>query len=61
MQEKFHVIWPQRKGAVAYAHMNGEQAIWKSKSKGATEFTFAEGRRFILRHTNSLLLNLVEV
>ena len=59
---KFLVVWFQRRERVAYAHMNGEQVIWKSKQKGATEFEDFEAARFMSKFVNRCsLLSTVEV
>lgn len=59
---KFLVIWFQRKEALVYAHMNGEQVIWRSQQKGATEFKDFEAIRFMDKFVNRCsLLSTVEV
>ena len=59
---KFYVVWFQRKGALAYAHTDGEQVVWSSRIKGATKFSGASAIRFVDQFTNHRsLLSTVEV
>ncbi len=60
--EKYLVIWFQREEKIVFAHMNGEQVIWRSQQKGATEFKDFEAVRFMERFVNHRsLLSTVEV
>ena len=59
---KFYVVWFQRKGALAYAHTDGEQVMWSSRIKGATKFSGVYATRFMAQFTNRRsLLSTVEV
>ena len=56
------VVWFQRNEHRAFAHMNGEQVIWSSQRKGATEFKDSEAIRFVEKFVNHRsLLSTVEV
>lgn len=56
------VVWFQRNEHRAFAHINGEQVIWKSQRKGATEFEDFEVGRFMEKFVNHRsLLSTVEV
>ena len=59
---KFYVVWFQRKGALAYAHTDGEQVTWSSRIKGATKFSGVSAIRFMAQFVNRRsLLTVLEI